>query len=156
MAEEAQPWRMGSDEKPLFVRRSKSRKRIRASLRTIIPALKPLQPIGPGRRPAGSAMFPPEAWELIAFNLKLSGRELQIVRGTFDDQTETTIAADLQNALSTVHTHVQRLHRKLAVTDRAQLLLRVMQEFMALSASPDNHLPLICASRATGRCPLRP
>jgi len=101
-------------------------------------------------------MFPPMAWKQIACNLKLSSRELQIVRGTFDDQTEPTIAANLRIATSTVHTYITRLHHKLAVTDRAQLLLRVMEEFMALTVSPRDQLPLICAIRAKGRCPLRP
>lgn len=113
------------------------------------------QPLSVTRRKTGSAMFPPEAWRQIASNLKLSGRELQIVRGTFDDQTESTIAAGLRIAASTVHTHIGRLHHKLAVTNRAQLILRVMQEFMGLTAPPRNQLSLICASRAEGRRPLR-
>ena len=74
----------------------------------------------------GSAMFSPEAWALIARSLGLSGRELQIVRGAFDDKTEVEIAADLQISPSTIHTHVERLHRKLTITDRTQLLLRIM------------------------------
>jgi hypothetical protein len=36
--------------------------------------------------PLGSAMFSEQAWGEIARSLKLSGRELQIVRGVFDDQ----------------------------------------------------------------------
>ena len=100
-------------------------------------------------------MFSTVAWERIARTLKLSARESQIVRGTFDDQTESAIAACLQIAPSTVHTHVRRLHRKLAVNDRAQLILRVMQEYLTLTDSAGNGPALICAGRPSGRRPLR-
>ena len=100
-------------------------------------------------------MFSPQAWEGIARRLKLSGRELQIVRGVFDDQKELNIAIALGVSTHTIHTHVGRLHHKLGITDRSQLLQRVMQEFLALTASPENVLPPVCANRAMGRCPLR-
>lgn len=106
-------------------------------------------------RKTGSAMFSPAAWERIACNLRLSPREFQIVRGTFDDQTESAIAADLHIAPSTVHAHVGRLHRKLAVTDRAQLILRVMQEYMTLAESTGNGPAPVCAGRAKDGRPLR-
>jgi DNA-binding NarL/FixJ family response regulator len=104
---------------------------------------------------AGSAMLSSEAWKRIGCSLRLSGRELQIAQGTFDDKTEFAMAVDLQISPSTIHSHVERLHRKLAITDRAQLLLRVIQEFLALTALPGSHLPPICADRGTRRCPRR-
>ncbi len=107
-------------------------------------------------RCVGSAMFSPHAWALIECSLGLSGRELQIVRGAFDDKTEVEIAADLHISPSTIHTHVERLHRKLAITDRTQLLLCVMQEFIALTATPGSHLPPICAVRTARSCPVYP
>lgn len=103
---------------------------------------------------AGSAMFSVQAWKAIARSLKLSGRELQIVRGVFDDQKEATIAVGLGVSAHTIHTHVQRLHRKLGITDRSQLLQLVMQEFLVLTAAPANGLPPICANRTARRCPL--
>ena len=106
-------------------------------------------------RLAGSAMFSLQAWEEIARSLKLSGRELQLARGVFDDEKDHNIASALGVSVHTIHTHFERLHHKLGITDRAQLLQRVMQEFLALTASPENVLPPICANRATGRCPLR-
>ena len=104
-------------------------------------------------RSAGSAIISPPAWEAIARSLKLSARELQIVKGTFDDGTDLGIAQDIGISLHTVHTHVERLHRKLAITNRPQLLLRIMQEFLTLTASSEHDLPPICANRAAPGCP---
>ena len=75
-------------------------------------------------------MFSKPAWQEIARSLKLSGQELQIVRGVFDDYTEFAIASNLQVSPHTVHTHCERLYRKLAVTDRVKLVLRIMDEFL--------------------------
>jgi DNA-binding CsgD family transcriptional regulator len=93
------------------------------------------------------------AWREIARSLRLSRREIQIVRAMFDDRKEAAIAAELGVAPRTVHTHVERLYRKLAVNDRLQLTLRVIREFLALTMSPQGDLPPICANRAAGRCP---
>lgn len=84
------------------------------------------------------------------------GWQLQIVRATFDDETEFCIAAELGISAHNVHTHVERLHRKLVVKDRGRLILRVVDEFLSLTAAPDSILPSICANRTAGRCPLRP
>lgn len=84
-------------------------------------------------RSPGWAIFSEQAWQEIACRLKLSGRELQIVRGIFDDETDLAIAGRIGISLSTEHTHVERLHHKLSIMDRPQLLLRVMQEFLTLS-----------------------
>ncbi len=100
-------------------------------------------------------MFSSQAWEIIARSLNLSVRELQIIRGVFDDQKELNLAKALGISVHTIHTHVARLHHKLAVTDRSQLIQLVMQEFLVLTAAPGNGLPPICANRARGSCPLR-
>jgi DNA-binding NarL/FixJ family response regulator len=100
----------------------------------------------------GSAMLSEQAWGEIARSLCLSPRELQILQAVFDDRTEYCIAADLGISPHTVHTHFNRLHRKLAEADRVGLLVRVMDEFLTLTAAPDSTLPSICAARAAGRC----
>ena len=107
------------------------------------------------RCPLGAAMFSDQAWEEIARSLKLSSRELQIVRKVFDDHTEFAIADDLSVSPHTIHTHCERLYHKLAVTDRVKLVLRVMDEFLALTVASETVLPPICANRVAGRCPLR-
>jgi DNA-binding NarL/FixJ family response regulator len=126
--------------------------------RTVRPAAKSNPPSSltrPRSRPLGAAMFPDRAWREIARSLKLSARELEIVRGVFDDRTDGAIAADLGISPHTVHTHIDRLHHKLAVADRVELVLRVMDEFLTLTVAPESTLPSICANRAAGRCPLR-
>jgi DNA-binding CsgD family transcriptional regulator len=110
--------------------------------------------IRPRRKPQDAAMFSELAWKEIARSLKLSARELQIVRGVFGDRTEFCIAADLGISPHTVHTHFERLHHKLGVPDRVKLVLRVMEEFIALTLATDSIMPSICANRAAGRCPL--
>jgi DNA-binding CsgD family transcriptional regulator len=95
-------------------------------------------PGGNGARPGieGSSVFPPDAWAELAVHLGLSGRELQIVRGTFDDRSEFQMAVELGVSPSTIHTHVERLHHKLTVASRVQLVVRVMREFVDLTATP--------------------
>ena len=105
---------------------------------------------------SGSAIFPERVWKAIARSLKLSGRELEIVRGTFDGRTEPAIGADLGISTHTVHTHIERLHRKLLVPDRVQLVLRITNEFLRLTTQASSRLPPLCAHRAAGCCPLRP
>ena len=107
------------------------------------------------RCPLGAAMFSKQAWDGIAGSLKLSGRELQIIKDVFDDRTESAIAAHYGVSPHTIHTYCERLYRKLAVTDRVKLVLRVTDEFLALTVASGSILPPICANRVAGRCPLR-
>jgi DNA-binding CsgD family transcriptional regulator len=101
----------------------------------------------------GAGMFCPPAWAAIADSLQFSGRELQLVRGVFDDQKDLALASALGISIHTIHTHFERLHHKLAVNGRPQLIQRVMQRFLALTAAPGSVLPPICACRTTGHCP---
>ncbi len=79
-------------------------------------------------------VFSNQAWNRIVGSLRLSRREGEIVRGVFDDKTEYAIATELGMSPHTVHTHVERLHQKLGVADRVQLVLRILQEFLRLPA----------------------
>ena len=87
---------------------------------------------------SGSAIFPDPTWAELGRSLGLTKRELQIVRGIFDDRTEFAIAAELGISPHTVHTHIERLRHKLAVIDRVALVLQVMEEFLKLTATPGN------------------
>jgi DNA-binding NarL/FixJ family response regulator len=103
----------------------------------------------------GSAIFSERAWDNMARSLGISRRELVILRDMFDGLTESAIAVGLSVSLRTVHTHVERLHRKLRVTHQVALALRVMVEFLKLAGAPGSGIPSICARRTAGRCPLR-
>lgn len=103
----------------------------------------------------GSAIFSRQAWDDVARNLRVSRRELQLLRGMFDGLTESAIAAELRISVRTVRTHMERLHRKLNVTHQVALVLRVMVEFLNLAGAPGSGVPPFCAARSTGRCPLR-
>jgi DNA-binding CsgD family transcriptional regulator len=71
------------------------------------------------------------AWAELGRSLELSGRELQMVCAVFDGRKESEIAGELGISPHTVHTYFERLHRKLAVSGRAGVVLRVMQECLA-------------------------
>ncbi len=86
----------------------------------------------------------------------MSRRELQIAQGVFDDRTEFAIAAELGISVRTVHTHFERMYHKLAVKDRVELVLRIMNEFLALTRAPAGKLLPICSHLVVGRCPLLP
>jgi DNA-binding CsgD family transcriptional regulator len=103
----------------------------------------------------GSAIFAEQAWINMARTLRLSRRELDILRGMFDGLTESAIAIGLSVSLRTVRTHVERLHRKLHVTHQVALVLRVMVEFLKLAGADGSGVPSICARRAAGCCPLQ-
>lgn len=103
----------------------------------------------------GAKVFKQRAWAAIVRSLNLSQREQQLVRGVFEDHTDHSIASGLGISRHTVHTHFERLHAKLKVTNRAQLILRVLDEFLTLTASPDSGLPPLCPYAATIRCPWR-
>lgn len=108
-----------------------------------------------GRTGTGSAMLSSQAWRAIAGSLGLSGRQVQIVRAVFDDATEFAIAQDFAISPHTVHTHLDRIHQKLGVHDRVELVLLVLAEFLRLTADITSGLPPVCGRRAVGTCPLQ-
>ncbi len=77
-------------------------------------------------------MFTDGEWADVAEHLKLSRRELDIARCVFDDLKEASIAEELGISSHTVHTHLERLYRKVKVTSRCELVIRIMSEWIAL------------------------
>lgn len=73
-----------------------------------------------------------ESWTFISRALGLSPREAQIVSLMLADETEDAIAGRLGISAHTVHTHVERLFRKLCVSSRCQVIVRVFQEYVGL------------------------
>ena len=75
-------------------------------------------------------MLSPAEWSVIAGALRLSPRELDVVQCIFDDYTEAAMARQLTISVHTVHTHLERLYRKLGVTTRCGAAIRVFAEYL--------------------------
>ncbi|NNM27921.1 MAG: helix-turn-helix transcriptional regulator [Akkermansiaceae bacterium] len=95
----------------------------------------------PPAAPPGSDLFSAREWKAIAAKLRLSAREVQIVRSIFDDVTDSTIATDLGISVHTVHTHCRRLYRKLGTTSRVEVVLRIVREHFRLTAGRQSRQP---------------
>lgn len=125
-------------------------------------------PAGPGRDrmrdrqplprtnglPAGSAMLSDRAWAVIADSLGLTRRQIQIVRLVLDDATELAMAGTLGVSMHTVHTHLDRIHKKLGVHSRVELVVLLLDEFLRLTVAGTSGLPPLCARHAQGKCPM--
>ena len=79
----------------------------------------------------GRSILPYDGWRTIAQSLRISNRELQIIQGIFDDQKEFAIADELMISVHTVHTHLERLYRKLGVSSRVALVLYILAEYLS-------------------------
>jgi DNA-binding NarL/FixJ family response regulator len=77
------------------------------------------------------SLLPSNAWRLIAKSLRISDRELQIIQEIFDDRKESAIADDLTISVHTVHTHLERLYRKLGVSTRVGLVVYILSEYLS-------------------------
>ncbi len=86
-------------------------------------------------------------WAIVARRFSLSSRELQIVEYAFDDEKELAMAEMLGISPHTVHTHVERLYRKLGVRSRVELVAKIA--FEALTLARQRRLsPTLAARRA--------
>jgi DNA-binding CsgD family transcriptional regulator len=81
-------------------------------------------------------MLSSNAWRRIAKSLRISDRELQIIQEIFDDRKESAIADDLTISIHTVHTHLERLYRKLGVSTRVGLVVCILSEYLSSSPPP--------------------
>jgi DNA-binding NarL/FixJ family response regulator len=78
----------------------------------------------------GRRIFDESDWHELGQRLKLAPRELQVLKGVFDDDKELAIAYDLGISQHTVHTYLERIYRKLSVASRVSLVVRVMAEHL--------------------------
>ncbi len=87
----------------------------------------------PNHKSVGETPFPLSArdWSAIAIGLQLSNRELQVIQGIFDGNSEAAIAAGLRLSAHTIHSHLCRVYRKLGVSSRTALALRIFAEYLA-------------------------
>ncbi len=80
----------------------------------------------------GRELFAEGEWEAICRAAGLSPREVEIVKLVFDDLKESAIAEALGVSPHTVHTHLERLYRKLGVSGRCAAVVRVFAIFRGL------------------------
>ena len=71
-------------------------------------------------------------WEAIETTLQLSCRESQILLCILRDDPEAVIATRLEISSHTVHSHLERLYRKLSVNSRCQAAVRVFREYVKM------------------------
>ncbi len=104
------------------------------------------------RKLRGASLLNEHAWLEIARTLGLTQRELQIVQGVFDNLPKAGIAERLGISVHTVHTHLNRLFKKLTVNTRTDLVLRIVEQLISLTISETGVLPPICPRHHTGDC----
>ena len=108
------------------------------------------------KRFSGSAVFCSWAWNEIGRGLRLSARELEIIRGLYDGHKESAIGAAVSCSARTVETHLRRLHAKLNVHSHMELARVITRCFLQLPLCAAGHVPQICAHREAARCPHLP
>jgi DNA-binding CsgD family transcriptional regulator len=74
-------------------------------------------------------IFSEYEWAELVEQMELSPREGEIVRCLFADDSDKQIAMKLQISISTVRTHMNRLFRKLNISDRQELILHIFRLF---------------------------
>lgn len=104
------------------------------------------------RKLRGASLLTDHAWHEIGRTLGITKRELQIVQSVFDNQHEADIAKRFKISPHTVHMHLNRLFKKLNVTSRTELVLRIVEQMVALTLSETAVLPPICPRHHTGKC----
>ena len=104
------------------------------------------------RKLRGAALLSAHAWHEIGRTLDITKRGLQIVQAVFDNQHESEIAKRFKISPHTVHMHLNRLFKKLNVTSRTELVLRIVEQMVALTLSETAVLPPICPRHHTGKC----
>jgi len=104
------------------------------------------------RKQQGASLLSNHAWLEIARSLGITQRELQIIQSVFDNQREADIAKRFKLSSHTVHMHLNRLFKKLSVTSRTELVLRIVEQMVALTLSETAVLPPICPRHQSGDC----
>jgi DNA-binding CsgD family transcriptional regulator len=92
-------------------------------------------------------------WRLTLASLRISSRESQIIESilAFTDD-EASIAVRLRMSRVTIRTHLARLYRKVGVTNRCELMVRLLLAYMASGRPHAGQLsdrPLVSPDQAT-------
>lgn len=78
----------------------------------------------------GRLLFNDIEWSAVHRALDLSERELDIMKGLFDEKTKPEIADALGLSAHTIHTYLSRLYRKLGVRSRPAAVLRAFEAYL--------------------------
>ena len=91
---------------------------------------------------APSAFLSAADWAAIGTSLRLSARELQIVACIVEELAETQddVGRHLGMSPHTVHTHLERLYKKLGVASRSHLIVRVFAAYVHLETPAGRRL----------------
>jgi DNA-binding NarL/FixJ family response regulator len=68
-----------------------------------------------------------QVWAIARIRLKLTDRETEIARYVLEDLKELAIGQRLGISTHTVHTHIERMYRKLSVSSRMQLAMHILK-----------------------------
>lgn len=74
-----------------------------------------------------------EDWQSIAVLIRLSPRELEIAQLIFANFPQAQIAEHLRISRHTVHTHVDRIYRKLHISSQSELIVCIFKAFVSLT-----------------------
>ncbi len=80
----------------------------------------------------GHRLISEAQWRALRSKLRLAPREVEVVQGVFDDRKEADLARRIGVSAPTVHTYLRRLYRKLGVSSRAALVVRVFATHLEL------------------------
>ena len=83
-------------------------------------------------RPWGSLLFDRNRWETLRLALGITPRELDVVKGVFDDRSRAEIGKTLGISEHTVQTHLERIYRKTGVGSRCGLIVGFFAKHMEL------------------------
>jgi len=92
--------------------------------------------------PRLSSLLNERSWAAIGSSLGCSRRELEILTSLIEDRldTEDAIGRALGISQHTVHTHLERLYKKVGVASRAHLIVRVFAEYVQLHGEPAHRI----------------
>jgi DNA-binding CsgD family transcriptional regulator len=89
--------------------------------------------------PKGVHFLSQDVWMRLSARLSLTRRESQIVYLLTANHTEEAVGTILVISSHTVHSHVERLYRKLQVQSRSELMIRVFEAYVGMHP-PDTEL----------------
>lgn len=82
----------------------------------------------------GRFPLPAEKWQAISRSLDLSDRELEVVQAVFAWSTDASIAEHLGRSSHTIHSQLDRVYKKLGVSNRCGLVVRIFTEYLLLES----------------------